>query len=121
MRYWTCQRQSKGVKCRRVNPSRKRKCQACGKPKPARKRPAHMIALTLSYEQYVELNGGETCGICGAVPVGRRLDRDHCHGTGRARGLLCVRCNRALPAWMTAEWLYAAAAYLDRPGLEVAA
>lgn len=72
---WTCQRQTAGVKCKATNPSRKRKCEACGKTRPARKRPAHMLALDIPYERYVEINGGEHCGICGKLPkAGRRLD-----------------------------------------------
>lgn len=113
---WTCQRQSAGVVCKHRNDGRRRKCAGCGKPKPARKRPAHMAALDLSYEQYVEINGGEHCGICGVGPSrSRRLDRDHEHaGQGRPRGLLCWSCNRQLRTWATVEWLLAAAAYLKR-------
>lgn len=110
---WTCRRVAAGAKCRCWNPSNLRKCSACGKPKPARKRPAHMAALDLSYEQYVALNGSETCGICRKPPAGRRLDRDHDHLTGRPRGLLCHRCNRQLPAWVDARWLRLAAVYLE--------
>jgi hypothetical protein len=73
-----------------------------------------MVALELSYEVYVRLNGGELCGICGRPPLSRKLDRDHDHTTHKPRGLLCHRCNRAIPNWMTAEWLDSAAAYLRR-------
>lgn len=76
-----------------------------------------MAALDLSYEAYIELNGGEHCGICGRVPEpgGRKLDRDHEHkGEGRPRGLLCWACNRQLRTWATIQWLLAAAAYLER-------
>jgi hypothetical protein len=74
-----------------------------------------MAALDLTYEQYIEINGGEFCGICGKVPSGRRLDRDHEHsGAGRARGLLCWSCNRQLRTWATVEWLRSAADYLER-------
>lgn len=116
MAAWTCQRKAKGVKCGHLNGGRLRKCAACGKPRPARKRPAHMAALEIPYEAYVELNGSETCGICGKPPSpGRRLDRDHEHrGEGRPRGLLCWACNRQLRSWATVEWLRAAAAYLER-------
>src|SRR5207253_2386160 len=86
---WTCQRRSAGEKCGHLNGGRKRRCEACGKPRPARRRPAHMAALDVPYEEYVRLNGGEHCGICGAAPKpGRRLDRDHEHkGVGTPRGL----------------------------------
>lgn len=75
-----------------------------------------MAALALPYEHYVEINGGEFCGICGALPKShKRLDRDHEHrGDGKARGLLCWACNRQLRTWATIEWLKAAAAYLER-------
>jgi hypothetical protein len=113
VRYWTCRRQAAGLKCLAKNDRRSRKCHRCGKPKPVRKRPAHMAALELTYEQYVELNGGEHCAICKRGRGSRRLDRDHDHKTGRPRGLLCTRCNRALPTWITPDWLRLAAGYLE--------
>lgn len=74
-----------------------------------------MTALDLPYDVYLELNGGvERCAICGAGPKTRKLQRDHCHSRGVPLGLLCARCNRAIPSWMTPEWLRAAAAYLER-------
>ena len=59
----------------------------------------------LTVDQYNELlrkqHGG--CAICGLsdldAPGARRkfeLSVDHCHDTGRVRGLLCNRCNRAI-------------------------
>lgn len=36
-------------------------------------------------------NGG--CAICGKPANRRKLDIDHCHLTGRVRGLLCPDCN----------------------------
>jgi hypothetical protein len=113
--FWICRRVTDGVKCNAINSKTKRKCPACGKPRPAKRRPKHMAALELVYEQYVALNGGEHCGICGRKPSARRrLDRDHDHASAAARGLLCSRCNRALPSWCSPSWLRAAAAYLER-------
>lgn len=114
--FWTCTRVENKLRCGFVNPNRKRRCGWCGKPRPARKRPAHMSALSLPYDYYIRINGGELCGICGRPPKpGRRLDRDHCHkGVGTPRGLLCTECNRWLREFMTVEWLRAAAAYLER-------
>lgn len=115
-RTWTCQRRKAGVVCRTKNPSRKRKCETCGGPKPKRRLPAHMAALQLTYEQYVQLNGGEHCGICGAERKegGKRLHRDHDHRRGTPRGILCFPCNSALRPYMTLEWLRAAVAYMER-------
>lgn len=36
------------------------------------------------------------CGICKQPPGKKSLAIDHCHRTGKIRGLLCVRCNLGL-------------------------
>jgi hypothetical protein len=56
---------------------------------------------------------GHVCWICGAAPRTRALHVDHDHATGALRGLLCYRCNRALPDYLGAPWLRQAADYLD--------
>ena len=105
-RFWTC----RGCKTR--NPRIKQRCE-CGRKRPAA-RTAAQKALTDPYAVWVERHG-ETCGICGKPPKeGRKLHRDHDHSTQACRGLLCFRCNTALRAYMTVEWLEAAAAYLRR-------
>lgn len=53
------------------------------------------------------------CAICPSTPKTRRLHVDHDHKTLRVRGLLCHRCNRTLPNWVTADWLRRAAEYLE--------
>lgn len=86
-----------------------------GTRKKRKRKPDHMAALDIPYDRYIEINGGEFCGICGAKPKTKRLDRDHEHkGKGRPRGLLCHRCNRALPNYITTEWLNKAWSYLER-------
>lgn len=54
----------------------------------------------LTLEAYDELLAKQDngCGICGRSRSddGRRLAVDHCHNTGRVRGLLCSACNLAL-------------------------
>jgi hypothetical protein len=51
------------------------------------------------YEQMIE-DCGNKCQICGRTPeeIGdlRRLAVDHCHDTGRIRGILCRWCNTAI-------------------------
>jgi hypothetical protein len=114
-RVWTCRRVKNGVRCGAVNPRIRQKCMTCGGPRPAPRKPKHMQALEDAYEAFIELNGGEHCGICGRAPsANRRLDRDHCHKSGAARGLLCAKCNQTLRGHVTVEWLVAAAAYLRR-------
>jgi hypothetical protein len=116
VRTWRCRRVKKGVRCDTLNLRTKQKCTACGGPRPKRKQPAHRAVLNdLPYEWWVE-RFGEQCGICGRSPsANRRLDRDHDHKLPSGpRGLLCARCNRALPSWVTPEWLRLAADYLER-------
>jgi hypothetical protein len=57
---------------------------------------------------------GPGCELCGNVPKRGGLHEDHDHKTTTHRGWLCHRCNRALPSWVTARWLLAAAIYLLR-------
>lgn len=69
-------------------------------PEFARKRRDYELrkkyGITLEqYEAMLESQGG--CAICTAQPAaGGVLDVDHCHDTGRVRGLLCNPCNRAI-------------------------
>lgn len=62
-----------------------------------------------------EQNGG--CAICSTTECasGRRLAVDHCHATGRVRGLLCRDCNTVLGKFRDdAERFERAAAYLRK-------
>ena len=77
---------------------------------PRSKRPSELLAPG-EYERMTE-RIGERCWICGTPPKTRRLHIDHDHKTGKIRGLLCFRCNNALPSWVDAGWLIDAANYL---------
>lgn len=53
----------------------------------------------ITLEEYDRLfeNQKGVCKICGKINKdGRRLEIDHCHKTGKIRGLLCKRCNSAM-------------------------
>ena len=49
------------------------------------------ITLEKYYEMLEEQNGG--CKVCNSAPLRQRLHVDHCHTTGKVRGLLCQACN----------------------------
>ena len=52
----------------------------------------------LTLEQYTALAKKQSgvCAVCGNPPKDRVLDVDHCHTTGKVRGLLCWPCNIAV-------------------------
>jgi hypothetical protein len=51
------------------------------------------------FKHILELQGGN-CAVCKKVAhsedKGKRLHIDHCHKTGKVRGLLCCHCNLTL-------------------------
>lgn len=59
--------------------------------------------ITLDDYRGLLVTQGHKCAICGGEGFIMNKDRhklklvvDHCHDTGRVRGLLCHNCNRAL-------------------------
>ncbi len=53
----------------------------------------------ITSEEYKALHTAQKgkCAICGTAPTTKRgLHVDHCHETGKVRGLLCHGCNTAL-------------------------
>jgi len=67
------------------------------------------------YEVLYEQQNGQ-CGICGAIENrnGTRFCVDHCHTTGKIRGLLCHDCNTSIgKLGDSKEGLMKAIEYLD--------
>jgi hypothetical protein len=62
---------------------------------------------------------GNCCAICGRSPEGSypgMLHVDHCHDTGKVRGLLCQVCNLSLGKFQhDPDLLRRAAEYLEAP------
>lgn len=59
--------------------------------------------FNISIEEYNQMlvNQNGLCLICGKhySEFKRNLAVDHCHITGKIRGLLCINCNRGLGAF----------------------
>lgn len=70
------------------------------------------------YDLMLRAQGG-VCAICGEAEAsdatGKRLAVDHCHATGRVRGLLCANCNQGIGQFKDdAARMRAAADYVER-------
>lgn len=97
------------------------RCKLCVGQDPS-KRAARLLkiyGLTLEeYNSHLERQGFG-CAICKTnqaeyqTKTGRKLTVDHCHSTGKIRGILCNKCNRGLALFNdNPELLTRAAEYL---------
>lgn len=85
---------------RRANPDRVREHHKRGALRRREYKLKQQYGLTIvAYNDLVEASNG-LCAVCNKPPRGTRsatkLHVDHCHNTGRVRGLLCHACNVAL-------------------------
>lgn len=107
---------------RRDNKNERRRAQALGIHDYRKNQPPSLKARAQRdhYEAREEEQKG-LCGICGKIEDEqhmfklKKLCRDHCHETGRWRGLLCKNCNAGLGLLGDSEeMLQAAIQYLRR-------
>jgi hypothetical protein len=89
-------------------------------PTTPRNRKAEKLQLRygLTYEQWEKMRETEShsCMICGITEaeIDKKLDVDHCHNSGKVRGILCNPCNNMIGhAKDNIAVLQAAAAYLE--------
>jgi hypothetical protein len=79
------------------------RCMIAGTQRPSSKRKqqykyqyrSKVLSTSAEYEaKLAEQKNG--CAICHGPASGKRLAADHCHVTGKTRGLLCQHCNMGL-------------------------
>lgn len=82
--------------CKTCDSARKKKWYAGNYEKAASTNRKYLYGVSeTQYQEQYRLQDG-VCAICKNIPDRRRLDVDHCHKTGKIRGLLCQKCNRGL-------------------------
>lgn len=81
----------------------------------------YKYGITAADYQHMLHNQGGVCAVQGCGNDGsedkrrRRLFVDHCHQTGKVRGLLCCNCNRVLGMMKeSAELLRGLAGYIEK-------
>lgn len=82
-----------------------------------RNRLNHLKKYGITEDEYNQLyqKQNECCAICGKhqSKLKRKLNIDHDHSTGEIRGLLCPKCNTALPLIENKKWIEKTYEYLS--------
>ena len=70
---------------------------------------AHFGITPEEYTRIFQLQNGR-CAICGRhqIDLNKTLSVDHCHETGKVRGLLCMQCNLKLGHYEKSKHLISA-------------
>jgi hypothetical protein len=66
------------------------------------------FGITLNDYESMLANQNGVCAICGDVGT-KALHVDHCHTSGKVRGLLCFRCNNGIGQFKESEKIMIAA------------
>jgi len=75
---------------------------------------------SLSIDEVVDLKSITTCGICNeSLPTRKDKHIDHCHISGKVRGILCSKCNHGLGLFRdNVTYLQGAISWLKKNGQE---
>ena len=83
---------SKFYKCKHYKDGLEVRCTDCDYDKKLQK----LFGITLTDYNELLTKQNHVCALCGKRPKKKRLSVDHCHKTGKVRGLLCGNCNTAI-------------------------
>src|SRR5947209_1175762 len=94
---------------------RKAECKRCSATLGRLNRVRREHGLTMFDLEDLYRSQDHRCAICRQTEqeTGRHFAVDHCHDSGKIRGLLCLRCNTAFGLLESPERLRTAARYLD--------
>src|SRR5579859_6529701 len=57
----------------------------------------NLYGISLEERNAMFATQGSKCASCGATsPRGGKWDTDHCHNTGKVRGIICCSCNTGI-------------------------
>lgn len=122
-RYDSARAVARATKWREQNPERFREYQARYRARPERKRKMRDLyyrrTFGISADEFDALldEQGGGCAVCGRRPARvASLHLDHCHDTGRVRGILCLSCNQGIGKFRDDPELLERAAWYLRTG-----
>jgi len=75
------------------------RCKPCNDKRARKNELSRYYGLTNEGYSIILKSQNSGCAICNALvsdALHRRLSVDHCHQTGKVRGLLCTKCNNGL-------------------------
>lgn len=90
------ERRSSAAFCSRVCKEKAREASGAMREASLRGYYKRRYGLTLEAVEEMRRSGCAICGVTGEVGRHGQLHVDHCHKTGRVRGVLCTECNTGL-------------------------
>lgn len=113
------ERRKKYAECAETRDLARKKVKEWQQANPHKRKEHRILKYGLTLDQFNQMleAQGMKCAICGYSDMSNKNNFplvDHCHSTGKVRGLLCMNCNQALGKFKDSlDNLKAAIAYLS--------
>lgn len=111
-------RRARYATCEATKAAKKAEAKAWHEANPEKRHAQRLRKYGLTPAQFASMmvEQGSACAICKRADQGFPMI-DHCHTTGRVRGLLCMQCNQGIGKLKDSETLLLSAIeYLKNPG-----